>query len=388
MTLLRNGERTSHITLADGVPLPPGGGRSRRARRDAVAVGVTALVSAHWVAIAPTQAQIPGTRIVSRAYDDIWVMDSYGQNAIALTDDATVDTAPRWSPDGSQIVYVAEDAQGGGDIIAMDANGANRENLTPDPASDDGVPAWAPDGTTIVFRRGAELWLMDATGEDQRFLTSDSVSTSEPTWSPDGTQVAYGIQAGDVYEIHVVGTDGINPVAFGDVPSPARRPAWSPDGAQLAFDSGNSIQILTIDTHQVRDLSSPGLQDIRPRWSYDGSRILFQSIGAVGWWQVSTMAATDGSDRVTVRPSGRSEDFADWSAYLAPPTVTIAAPTVDEVFPAGTTDTPLTVAITDHPAPGHWHWQHDSPFPDEGVAGGTHVDAGVLTDAITGLVDA
>jgi hypothetical protein len=70
-----------------------------------------------------------------------------------------------------------------------------------------------------------------------------------------------------------------------------------------------------------------------------------------------------------------------------PPAIAIAAPTAGEVLPAGTTNTPLTVAITDHLAPGHWHWQLDASFPDTGIAGGTHVAAGTLTHTIPELAD-
>ena len=71
----------------------------------------------------------------------------------------------------------------------------------------------------------------------------------------------------------------------------------------------------------------------------------------------------------------------------SPPTVTATVPAANEVLPGGTTSTPLVVAITDHPAPGHWHWQLATPFANTGVAGGNHVDPGVLADTIPGLVD-
>jgi hypothetical protein len=70
-----------------------------------------------------------------------------------------------------------------------------------------------------------------------------------------------------------------------------------------------------------------------------------------------------------------------------PPTITITAPTAGQELPAGTTDTPITVAITDHLVPGHWHWRLDTPFADTGTAGGTAVPAGTLTGTITGLTD-
>ena len=57
------------------------------------------------------------------------------------------------------------------------------------------------------------------------------------------------------------------------------------------------------------------------------------------------------------------------------PSITISTPAPDEVLPPSTTSVTLTVAITNHPAPGYWAWQLDAPFPDTGAvpAGATPV---------------
>ena len=68
------------------------------------------------------------------------------------------------------------------------------------------------------------------------------------------------------------------------------------------------------------------------------------------------------------------------------PTLAIVSPTPNQVFPAGTTFTALQVNITNHPAPGHWHWQFGAPFPNSGPAGGNMVLSGTTAN-ITGLAD-
>jgi CubicO group peptidase (beta-lactamase class C family) len=57
---------------------------------------------------------------------------------------------PRWSPDGTRIAYVQFDERGSSDLHLMSPDGADRVQLTDDPAFDT-VPQWSPDGSTIWF---------------------------------------------------------------------------------------------------------------------------------------------------------------------------------------------------------------------------------------------
>ncbi len=59
---------------------------------------------------------------------------------VALTPGSANDTAPRWSPDGTQIVFVS-DRDGNREIYLMDADGTSARRLTVNPARDD-WPAW------------------------------------------------------------------------------------------------------------------------------------------------------------------------------------------------------------------------------------------------------
>ena len=67
--------------------------------------------------------------------------------------------------------------------------------------------------------------------------------------------------------------------------------------------------------------------------------------------------------------------------------LSITSPTANQMLPLGTTDYALSVDITGHASPGHWHWQLDTPLAASGAAGGEHVEAGVTTASMTGLAD-
>ena len=215
-----------------------------------------------------------------------------------LTDAAktgTFNTAPAWSPDGSQIAFQTVAGVSNGvtdDIYRMGITGANPTRLTDD-TSDDGYPSWSPDGTTLAFARrfvgtqATELDLMNASdGANKRILIDNAVYRAL-AWSPDGTQIAYtctqsvSILQYDVCLIDVATGQWrrlTNTAGFSET-----APAWSPDGEQIAYIRGIYTNFLitgyafVIDTHGIGPatqltgflLDAQGLD-----WSADGSQII------------------------------------------------------------------------------------------------------------------
>jgi len=102
----------------------------------------------------------------------VYRLDIESRELVNLTQDASSDTDPEWSPDGSQIVFVSNrDFPGGlfgGDICVMDADGGNVLKLTQSDGSCQ-APSWSPDGRTIAYvtdRSGiVSIHLMDPVGQ-------------------------------------------------------------------------------------------------------------------------------------------------------------------------------------------------------------------------------
>jgi tricorn protease-like protein len=86
--------------------------------------------------------------------DDIWLLELATGGTTQLTTHEARDYSPRFSPDGSRIVFVAERTRGlldpHVDVYLMEADGGNVRRLTSN-AGIDRDPAWSPDGRYLLY---------------------------------------------------------------------------------------------------------------------------------------------------------------------------------------------------------------------------------------------
>ncbi|MGB9938972.1 TolB family protein [Methanosarcina sp.] len=86
----------------------------------------------------------------SKEKPDLWVIDWYGTNQTQLTDTPYGEWNPSFSPDGKRIVYVSDEG-GKPEIWLRDIEGNYRARLTNNIGVVDSIPRWSPDGSKIVF---------------------------------------------------------------------------------------------------------------------------------------------------------------------------------------------------------------------------------------------
>jgi dipeptidyl aminopeptidase/acylaminoacyl peptidase len=111
---------------------------------------------------------------------------------------------PQFSPDGSQIAFVVREsdlAKGttNNEIYLIRPDGSGLRRMTNNPAADT-HPRWSPDGTSLLFlstrKNGAQAWVLPIDGGEPRQLTDFSAGVGDPVWSPDGKRILF---ASDVY---------------------------------------------------------------------------------------------------------------------------------------------------------------------------------------------
>ncbi len=116
-------------------------------------------------------------------------------------------------------------------------------------AVEDNSPRFSPDGSRIVFvsrRDGAtELWTANADGSEPRKLTSLEANTGSPKWSPDGRWIAFDSTAEGNAHVYVIAAGGGPARRLTTEPSKEIMPSWSHDGQWIYFasDRGNQSHL-------------------------------------------------------------------------------------------------------------------------------------------------
>jgi len=241
----------------------------------------------------------------------IYVMNPDGSTQTRVTNDTASDVDPDISPNGNEIVFTSNQTPtGNNNIFLRDRYGVVR-NLTNDTANDEWA-RFSPNGKKVVFDSNRnsgvyEIFVMNRDGSGVTELTVPPLLGRYPSWSPDGTQIVFrrGI------DIYVMNADGGGPptqLTSEVPPSFAQMAVWSPDGKYIAFMSFRegycSVFRMNADGSQPTNLTPKNPSDPptswcsrAPAWSSDGEMILFMSSrpSTGGLNQIFIMTA-DGSD--------------------------------------------------------------------------------------------
>lgn len=164
----------------------------------------------------------------------LWRARADGTERVQLTSGALYAFRPRWSPDGSRIVFFGPSVGHPWKLYLLFANGGTPTQLILDDANE-GDPTWSPDSTKLAF--GRLPWMPSA--REKPFLYIVDVDSKQVTILPD--------------------SDGLF------------SPRWSPSGRYIAALSTDSTKLLLYDfeIRKWRQLAQGSFGN--PEWSRDDS---------------------------------------------------------------------------------------------------------------------
>ena len=271
----------------------------------------------------------------------IYIKDVQGQSLFRLTDEDEAEYSPAWSPDGTQIAWLAETRTGfglyisparpssprqrvyipeepthweqgdlswapdGKSIILADHVGAQPHSsiyrvelgslrvvpLTTPPAGWEGdmSPAYSPDGSRIAFLRASEssvrdLYWMDARGGEAHRLTQDGRNIDGIAWTADGKSLVFASDRAGKYALWQIALNDHSPERLPVGTEDATEPALSLHGNMLAYTQSSALwSIVSVaasgraEATQPTVLLSSTQQDSAPAFAPDGEHFAFQS---------------------------------------------------------------------------------------------------------------
>jgi dipeptidyl aminopeptidase/acylaminoacyl peptidase len=299
-----------------------------------------------------TQMDLDEDRYIRR----IWMWD--GDEARQLTS-GDMDTLPRWSPDGSRLVFLRKGSndEDRPQVAILRLDGGEATVITEFELGATEI-VWSPDGSRIavvasewteewkdldtdereraprritrlgyrfesrgwIHDKRSHIWLVDVDGEqDAVCLTPGDFNEAQIVWSPDGETIAFvserhdqrGVDPGS--QIWSVPTGGGDAVALTGVGTWG-QPSYDRSGSLYALGTndrwiypgiaplqrldadGSWSQVTTIDRNLVT--FAPALSPGGPQWLDDGSAL-------------STLEDSGRVRVVKISPDGEVEDFID-----------------------------------------------------------------------------
>ncbi len=170
-------------------------------------------------------------------------ISNLGANNIPLPPDVRVAYSPRWSPDGTQVVFGCDFINPANvfDICIMNANGSNFRRLTNTPNEPDTGPTFSPDGTRIAFTSARQvdgvsrsgIWIMNLTTLQQTQLLVDA---GDPWWMPNYIYYSPRPLSGGPVHIYRIPEQGGSPE-----PVTLDNDQWRPLISNIGSFSGISI---------------------------------------------------------------------------------------------------------------------------------------------------
>ncbi len=225
---------------------------------------------------------------------EVWVCDSDGANAIALTKENSYCLSPSFLPNslteffytseksgqskiyrasfanpegklmvelrgnqalasmkGTQMAFIT-DVAGRPDLFIQNFDAAGKmigkaRQLFSSPRATQASPTFSPDGKKIAFVSDKDgpprIYVLDTLGPKStkkphpQLLTKRNRENTSPSWSPDGTKLAYSAKVDDFRQIWIYDflTGEEMPLTTG--PENKENPSWAPDSFHLVYNT-------------------------------------------------------------------------------------------------------------------------------------------------------
>jgi len=287
-----------------------------------------------WIFDEPGMAasRIAFSRVLDGGAQEIYIVDSDGENLRRITNHGDISKSPAWHPSGEKLAYVRSVDFTPHKIFERDLRTGRETMLNPGREGQQATPAYHPNGRELAFG----LMGYNRTGLFSYDVERDCCLTHiqggrwediSPSFSPDGTRLAFnsnrlGTHIPQVYVVSARGgqADLISPYVPGS-PGYFTSPDWSQTGEHVAFhgriDRYGRYQILVAEVGsrntRVSQLTAEGNNE-DPSWAPDGRHLVFSGERSYGY---GLFIVDAGTGRIRPLVSNIRPGPPEWSSSLA-----------------------------------------------------------------------
>ena len=225
----------------------------------------------------------------NQAHSAIWLASLENGQCRQLTSGESQDMQPRWSPAGTQLVFVSTRHEGKPQLFLIEVAGGEARRLT---SVADGAtsPLWSPDGKKLCYTSTPETDRQKVPQESAWFEAHDKVDKSAPRLRRQSALLSRFDGRGYIEsraQLFLLDLDDAQaePHQLTEGDFDAAQAAWSPDGALIAFVANRSdeadaslasdIWTVAVENGELQRLTNGDLSAMLPAWSPNGETIAF-----------------------------------------------------------------------------------------------------------------
>ena len=196
--------------------------------------------------------------------EDLFLVRTDGSGLRQLTEDTFRDRQPRWSPDGSRLVFQS-DRSGRYEIWSLRKDGSGLEPVTRTIGSPLAYPIWSPDGQHLalaVATRGAALLDLSLPLEKRKPVPLPPIPGEGQifyavSWSADGKWLAGSAESRDSSSVPGVVLYSLETKSYRRLTTHGEVPRWLPDGRSLLVLDQGRVRAVDLATGSFREVVSP-----------------------------------------------------------------------------------------------------------------------------------